>query len=67
MDIPVTAKGEARRARKAARITKQTSPYQRQINNLDRDQTQSVEFTESARGRRALDRWARRCYEYDRD
>ena len=49
-------KGELRKARKAARAAGQ--PLSGEL-ALDRG-TEPVEFTESHKGRRALDRWARR-------
>lgn len=50
----MTEKGERRKARKAARAAGR--PYERPV---DRDNRQPMEFTESPRGRRALERWAR--------
>ena len=51
-------KGELRAARKAARAAGQSLSGELALPN-DRG-TQPVEYTESPRGRKALDRWARR-------
>ena len=55
-------KGELRKARQAARAEGRPLSGELRLpadERSDRDQRQACEFTESRRGRRALDRWAR--------
>jgi hypothetical protein len=52
-------KGEIRKARKAARAQGQALTGELALKQSDRDNSQAVEFTESRRGYRARERWAR--------
>ncbi len=70
-DYEAMTKGEMRAARKAARAAgrKLTGALrvERYADAPRDDAHDGVIYTDSRRGQRALERWAKRCYDYDRD
>jgi len=63
--VQAMTKAELRKARKAARAEGKSLKGELALSS-DRG-NEPCDFTESDKGRRALERWARYCYEYDRD